>query len=140
MKRLEYLRGITDEECDRAKDRGETGYALMWNYDRSELREDMRRWLEAERQDPTFTVLPEGDFEVRFGRQRDLCRPRDHPDGRNQRDHREHAHQPERFLRIHRFHYRMPFMPFPWSAGSRRSPDGSRTQPIRSACRRRSAW
>jgi len=61
------LHAILDEECDLAETRGETGYDLMWRYERGEMREDMTRWLEAEREDPSFAELPLGDFETGFG-------------------------------------------------------------------------
>ena len=36
---------IAGEECDAARDRGETGYPAMWEADRVELIEDCVRWL-----------------------------------------------------------------------------------------------
>ena len=61
------LRRIADEEFDAAEARGETGYGLTWRYDRRELREDLDRWLEQKRADPSFSELPEGRFELGFG-------------------------------------------------------------------------
>ena len=61
------LRRIADEEFDAAEARGETGYGLAWRYDRRELAEDLDRWIEQERSDPSFSQLPEGDFEISFG-------------------------------------------------------------------------
>ena len=40
------MRAIAGEECDAARDRGETGYPAMWEADRVELIEDCVRWLE----------------------------------------------------------------------------------------------
>lgn len=64
---LARLLVVADEELAAAEERGETGYPLSWNYDRSEIREDLRSWLEAEREDPSFAAMPNGAFEVRFG-------------------------------------------------------------------------
>ena len=64
----ERLQSILTEECDAAEARGETGYELMWRYDREDIAEDLRGWLESERADPSFRELPDGAFEVRFGR------------------------------------------------------------------------
>ena len=61
------LRRIADEEFDAAEARGETGYGLMWRYDRQELHEDLDRWIEQERSDPSFSELPERKFELGFG-------------------------------------------------------------------------
>ena len=41
------MRAIAGEECDAARDRGETGYPAMWEADRVELIEDCVRWLAA---------------------------------------------------------------------------------------------
>ena len=65
------LMRILDEVCDESEAHGETGYPLIWRYDRSELREDMRRWLEAEREDPAFAAVPLGRFEASFGSDED---------------------------------------------------------------------
>jgi RecB family exonuclease len=59
---------ILEEECQLAEGRGETGYPLTWRYDRAELTEDLQLWLDHERQDPSFAAMPEGAFEVVFGR------------------------------------------------------------------------
>jgi ATP-dependent helicase/nuclease subunit B len=63
----ERLRALVNEECDRVEERGESGYALMWRYDRVQIRDDMERWLELERLDPSFAAMPGGAFEVQFG-------------------------------------------------------------------------
>jgi hypothetical protein len=68
----ERLDKILEEECENAESRGETGYELSWRYDRQDIAEDLRGWLERERQDPTVRQLPDGAFEVRFG-------PKTHP-------------------------------------------------------------
>lgn len=57
---------IAAEEATNCETRGETGYSLLWKYDQTNLREDLIRWLENERQDPEVRVLTEGDYEVRF--------------------------------------------------------------------------
>ena len=64
----ERLRAIAREECDRAEERGETGYPAMWRADRLEVIEDCVRWLEVERQDPLTRALPLVKCEARFGR------------------------------------------------------------------------
>jgi ATP-dependent helicase/DNAse subunit B len=64
----ERLRAITDEECDAAQARGETGYPAMWAADRLEVIEDCLHWLEHERDDPNTRALPEVATEARFGR------------------------------------------------------------------------
>jgi RecB family exonuclease len=62
---------ILEEECDAAETRGDTGYELTWRYDREELREDLRLWLENERNDAAFSGMSERAFETRFGRRYD---------------------------------------------------------------------
>jgi hypothetical protein len=64
----ERMREIAQEECDRAEERGETGYPAMWRADRLEVVEDCLRWLEVERQDPLTRALPRVKCEARFGR------------------------------------------------------------------------
>jgi ATP-dependent helicase/nuclease subunit B len=64
----ERMRTIAREECDRAEERGETGYPAMWRADRLEVIEDCLRWLEVERQDPLTRALPLVKCEARFGR------------------------------------------------------------------------
>src|SRR5262249_14378350 len=61
------LLAITDEECDRVEEKGRTGFTLIWAYDRSQIREDMRRWLAREIEDDWVKSYPDGDYEVRFG-------------------------------------------------------------------------
>jgi RecB family exonuclease len=61
------LLAITDEEFTGCEERGETGYPLIWRYDRAEIRDDLIRWLEAERNDPSFRDLPRGEYEISFG-------------------------------------------------------------------------
>jgi ATP-dependent helicase/nuclease subunit B len=61
------MRVIAGEECDAARDRGETGYPAMWEADRVELIEDCVRWLEHERQDELTRALPMVAVEARFG-------------------------------------------------------------------------
>ena len=58
---------IAGEECDAARDRGETGYPAMWEADRVELIEDCVRWLEHERDDELTRALPLVAVEARFG-------------------------------------------------------------------------
>ena len=62
------LLDLLAEECDSAEERGETGYPLGWRYDQEELAEDLRLWLQEERLDPSFAAMPQGEFEVVFGR------------------------------------------------------------------------
>jgi len=66
----ERMRQIAGEECDAARDRGETGYAAMWEADRVELIEDCVRWLEYERDDELTRKLPQVAVEARFGQRR----------------------------------------------------------------------
>ncbi|OAI38493.1 hypothetical protein AYO39_00980 [Actinobacteria bacterium SCGC AG-212-D09] len=61
------IREIAGEECDAARDRGETGYAAMWEADRVELIEDCVRWLEYEQDDELTRTLPLVAVEARFG-------------------------------------------------------------------------
>ena len=61
------MRRIAGEECDRARDRGETGYPAMWEADRVELIEDCVRWLELERELEITRALPLSAVEARFG-------------------------------------------------------------------------
>ena len=61
------MRTIAGEECDAARDRGETGYAAMWEADRVELIEDCVRWLDHERDDELTRALPLVAVEARFG-------------------------------------------------------------------------
>ncbi len=63
----ERMRRIAGEECDRARDRGETGYPAMWEADRVELIEDCVRWLELERELESTRALPLSAVEARFG-------------------------------------------------------------------------
>ena len=62
------MRAVAREECDRAEERGETGYPAMWRADRLEVIEDCLQWLEVERQDPLTRALPLVTCEARFGR------------------------------------------------------------------------
>jgi RecB family exonuclease len=62
------MRAIAGEECDAARDRGETGYPAMWEADRVELIEDCVRWLAHERAEPVTRALPLVAVEARFGR------------------------------------------------------------------------
>jgi RecB family exonuclease len=64
----ERMRAIAGDECDRAEERGETGYPAMWQADRMEVIEDCLRWLGLEREDPLTRALPLVRCEVRFGR------------------------------------------------------------------------
>jgi ATP-dependent helicase/nuclease subunit B len=61
------MRTIAGEECDAARDRGETGYPAMWDADRVELIEDCVRWLGHERDDELTWALPLVAVEARFG-------------------------------------------------------------------------
>jgi RecB family exonuclease len=63
----ERMRAIAGDECDAARDRGETGYPAMWEADRVELIEDCVRWLEHEREDELTRSLPLVAVEARFG-------------------------------------------------------------------------
>jgi RecB family exonuclease len=63
----ERLRAIAGEECDAARDRGETGYPAMWEADRVELIEDCVLWLHHERDDELTRALPRVAVEARFG-------------------------------------------------------------------------
>jgi ATP-dependent helicase/nuclease subunit B len=63
----ERMRRIAGEECDAARDRGETGYPAMWEADRVELIEDCVRWLEHEGSDELTRALPDVAVEARFG-------------------------------------------------------------------------
>ncbi len=54
------MRRIAGEECDAARDRGETGYPAMWEADRVELIEDCVRWLGRERDDELTRAAAEG--------------------------------------------------------------------------------
>ena len=65
------MRRIAGEECDAARDRGETGYPAMWEADRVELIEDCVRWLERERDDELTRLLPQVAVEARFGQRMD---------------------------------------------------------------------
>ena len=64
---VQRMRGIAAEECDNARDRGETGYPAMWEADRVELIEDCVRWLELERELEITRALPLAAVEARFG-------------------------------------------------------------------------
>jgi len=61
------MRRIAGEECDAARDRGETGYPAMWEADRVELIEDCVRWIQIEREDQLTRALPLVAVEARFG-------------------------------------------------------------------------
>ena len=54
------MRRIAGEECDAARDRGETGYPAMWEADRVELIEDCVRWLHEEREDELTRAAADG--------------------------------------------------------------------------------
>jgi hypothetical protein len=62
------MRAIAGEECDAARDRGETGYRAMWEADRVELIEDCVRWMQCEQEDELTRALPLVAVEARFGR------------------------------------------------------------------------
>jgi RecB family exonuclease len=61
------MREIAGEECDHARDRGETGYPAMWEADRVEMIEDCVVWLGYERADALTRELPLVAVEARFG-------------------------------------------------------------------------
>jgi ATP-dependent helicase/nuclease subunit B len=61
------IRAIAGQECDAARDRGETGYPAMWEADRVELIEDCVRWLQDERELEVTRSLPLVAVEARFG-------------------------------------------------------------------------
>jgi ATP-dependent helicase/nuclease subunit B len=61
------IRRIAGEECDAARDRGETGYPAMWEADRVELIEDCVRWLKLEGELQITRALPLAAVEARFG-------------------------------------------------------------------------
>jgi RecB family exonuclease len=61
------MRKIAIEECDRARDRGETGYPAMWEADRLEVIEDCLAWLDVEKSDARSVQLPLAACEARFG-------------------------------------------------------------------------
>jgi ATP-dependent helicase/nuclease subunit B len=61
------IRAIAGQECDAARDRGETGYPAMWQADRVELIDDCVRWLEEERDLDVTRSLPLVAVEARFG-------------------------------------------------------------------------
>ncbi len=61
------MRRVAGEECDAARDRGETGYAAMWEADRVELIEDCVRWMAHERELDVTKALPLVAVEARFG-------------------------------------------------------------------------
>ncbi len=61
------MRTIAAEECDQARDRGETGYPAMWEADRVELIEDCVAWMKLEAADPRTRQLPLVAVEARFG-------------------------------------------------------------------------
>ena len=63
----ERMRRIAGEECDAARDRGETGYPAMWEADRVELIEDCVRWMQLEQRDELTRELPLVAVEARFG-------------------------------------------------------------------------
>jgi RecB family exonuclease len=63
----ERMRRIAGEECDNARDRGETGYPAMWEADRVELIEDCVRWLKLEGELQITRALPLAAVEARFG-------------------------------------------------------------------------
>jgi RecB family exonuclease len=62
------MRAIAGEECDSARDRGETGYPAMWEADRVELIEDCVRWMQKEQGLDVTRTLPIVAVEARFGR------------------------------------------------------------------------
>ncbi|MGO9960945.1 MAG: PD-(D/E)XK nuclease family protein [Solirubrobacteraceae bacterium] len=61
------MRQIAGEECDAARDRGETGYPAMWEADRVELIEDCVAWMRHERDLEVTGALPLVAVEARFG-------------------------------------------------------------------------
>lgn len=61
------MRAIAGEECDAARDRGETGYPAMWEADRVELIEDCVAWMRHERDLEVTNALPLVAVEARFG-------------------------------------------------------------------------
>jgi RecB family exonuclease len=61
------MQDIAEEECDRARERGETGYPAMWEADRLTVIEDCMAWLEVEREDARSAGLPHAACEARFG-------------------------------------------------------------------------
>jgi RecB family exonuclease len=64
------MRTIAGEECDAARDRGETGYPAMWEADRVELIEDCVRWMQHEQELEVTRTLPLVAVEARFGQRR----------------------------------------------------------------------
>jgi RecB family exonuclease len=64
---LGRLEEIALEECDAAEARGETGYPLLWRYERQAIVDDLRRWYDQEVADPEAGRFDHGAFELRFG-------------------------------------------------------------------------
>jgi RecB family exonuclease len=64
------MRTIAAEECDNARDRGETGYPAIWEADRVELIEDCIVWMREEAADVLTRQLTLVAVEARFGQQR----------------------------------------------------------------------
>ena len=58
---------IAAEQFKKAEDRGQTGYALTWRYDRVRSRRTCAAGSPQEREDPAFREHPEGSYEVGFG-------------------------------------------------------------------------
>ena len=54
------------QELVAARERGETGYPLLWRIDRAAILDDLERWLDRERADAQ--PFDSHDYEVRFGR------------------------------------------------------------------------
>jgi RecB family exonuclease len=61
------MQKIAEQECDAARERGETGYPAMWVADRLEVIEDCLQWLEEERGQQYARELPLAACEVRVG-------------------------------------------------------------------------
>lgn len=65
---LPALQVIFDEECEREQQRGATGLALLWRYERRRLAEDLDAWYDAEAAaGESGTPFSESAFELRFG-------------------------------------------------------------------------
>lgn len=61
------LHSVAEKLCEEAEGRGESGYPLVWEFDKAAIFEDLDRWLEIELQEQQRSHLHPRAFEVRFG-------------------------------------------------------------------------
>jgi RecB family exonuclease len=62
-----WLREIAEQECREIEERGQVGYPLLWEFEKTSILEDLDAWYDREAADLATHQLRPGAFELRFG-------------------------------------------------------------------------